>query len=38
MLRQRIPLESRGTVPLKGKSKPVEVLAPVPVAEPADVP
>lgn len=37
-LTQPRELASRGTVALKGKSQPVEVFAPVPVAEPADVP
>ena len=34
MLESDIPLVSRGSVPLKGKSEPMEVFAPVPVAAP----
>jgi class 3 adenylate cyclase len=37
-LTQSRELTSRGTIDLKGKSQPVEVLAPLPVAEPLDVP
>jgi adenylate cyclase len=36
MLEREIPLVSRGTVPLKGKSEPLEVLAPLPEVAAAD--
>jgi class 3 adenylate cyclase len=36
-LTQRRDLTSRGTIELKGKSQPIEVLSPLPVAEPVDV-
>lgn len=35
VLQSDIPLVSRGSIPLKGKSAPMEVLAPVPVAAPS---
>ena len=35
MLRREVPLVSRGSIPLKGKSAPMEVFAPVPVEAPS---
>ncbi|KAA1426206.1 adenylate/guanylate cyclase domain-containing protein [Nocardioides antri] len=34
MLQREVPLVSRGSVPLKGKAEPLEVLAPMPVRPP----